>query len=136
MRRILFFTPLVLILILVALSSIPIGEQAAWRAASRGLAFVADPPDFLADARWTRSGSADACGDHWVRYETGGFIQNFPSHQYISPAQYRSAAGYFEVRKGKGADFLKRDGNRLIVYDDDFARPKIMVGMLYQIRCE
>lgn len=136
MRRILFFTPLILLATIVGLSFLPGEEELAWREASRNLAWETDPPAFLAGSRWTRSGTSGQCGDYWVRYRPGEFVQNFPSHQYSAKARYRTKDPYFEVQKGRAKEYLKREGERLIVYEANFARPLITVGLLYQERCE
>ena len=135
-RRILFFLPLFCVAAIAALQTLPSATAMEWRRLSTDLGYSTTPPDFLVSGHWTRVGAGDVCSDYWSRYGDGQIVHSYGTSQRSNPAQYRTAGRYFEIRSGQRSDFLRRNGDVLVLYEDGFSRPVFGIGQgITQRRC-
>ncbi|MEL6475737.1 MAG: hypothetical protein AAFR17_00295 [Pseudomonadota bacterium] len=136
-RHILFLLPLIALALIAGLQVLPSAEATAWRRLSADLTFGSQPPDFLAGGYWTRSGEGAQCEGYWTRYLPGTKLARYGAAPVERPALYRSAEDFFEIRSGPASEFLKRAGDRLIVYKTGFSHPSPgLSGPILQRRCE
>lgn len=137
LKRFIFIFPLAMVGVIGALELLPSRERIIWN--RDDTPYSSTPPVLLANSFWTRTGTGEqgqTCDGYWVKYSDGYRLQAYGSAPITYPAEYRAIGNIYEIRSPTSSDYLRWDGQRFIVLDEDFSEFLYFgVRVLTQERC-